>query len=344
MLIVLKKTATDSQIDEICTRVRDAGLTPGLVPGARRGAITVTGNTGVAVVPDVQGLAGVQRVIHVTKPYRLATLEGTEGAYSEIQVGEAKVGSTNAWFVAGPCSVDSEERLLRTARHVKSVGAQALRGGAFKPRTNPYAFQGHGLDALKMLARAREETGLPIVTEAMDHAQVDMVEEWADVIQIGARNMQNYSLLKRVGQARLPVILKRGLSASVDELLNAAEYVLAEGNDRVILCERGIRSFGDHARFLLDVAAVAVLKDSTHLPVIVDPSHPAGVRRLVPPLAAAGLVAGADGLIVEVHPEPAQALSDGQQALRFDEIDELADRGRKLASVLGRTFGADTVA
>jgi 3-deoxy-7-phosphoheptulonate synthase len=341
MLIVLKKTATESQIDTICLHVRDAGLTPGLVPGARRGAITVTGNTGVAVIPDIEGLPGVLRIIHVTKPYRLATLEGTEGVYSEFTIGDAVVGSSNAWFVAGPCSVDTEERLLATARRVKAVGAQALRGGAFKPRTNPYAFQGHGLDALKMLARAREETGLPIVTEAMDHSQLDLVEEWADVIQIGARNMQNYSLLKRAGQARIPVILKRGLSASVDEVLNAAEYILAEGNERVILCERGIRCFGDHARFLLDVAAIAVLKESTHLPVIVDPSHPAGVRSLVPPLARAGLAAGADGLIVEVHPEPSKALSDGQQALRFDDIAELANVSRKIASVLGRSFGAD---
>jgi 3-deoxy-7-phosphoheptulonate synthase len=340
MLIVLKKTATDSDIDAICQRLRDAGLTPGLVPGARRGAITVTGNTGVAVVQDIQGQRGVQRVIHVTKPYRLATLEGTEGEFSEFEIGAAKVGSTNAWFIAGPCSVDSEERLLRIAHFVKSVGAQALRGGAFKPRTNPYAFQGHGLDALKMLATARAETGLPIVTEAMDHEQLDLVEEWADVIQIGARNMQNYSLLKRVGQAKIPVVLKRGLAASVDELLNAAEYILAEGNDRVILCERGIRSFGDHARFLLDVAAIAVLKESTHLPVIVDPSHPAGVRRLVGPLANAGLAAGADGLIVEVHPEPEHALSDGQQALRFDDIEALAETSRKVTSVLGRSFGA----
>lgn len=339
MLIVLKKTATDSQVDTICNRVREVGLTPGLVPGARRGAITVTGNTGRAMIPDIQGLPGVQRVIHVTKPYRLATLEGTEGKHSEFTIGEAAVGSSNAWFVAGPCSVDTEDRLMAIAAHVKSVGAQALRGGAFKPRTNPYAFQGHGLDALKMLARAREATGLPIVTEAMDHHQVDLVEEWADVIQIGARNMQNYSLLKRAGQARIPVILKRGLSASVDEVLNAAEYILAEGNDRVILCERGIRCFGDHARFLLDIAAVAVLKSSTHLPVIVDPSHPAGVRSLVSPLARAALAAGADGLIVEVHPQPSEALSDGQQALRFDDISALADVGRKIASVLDRSFG-----
>jgi 3-deoxy-7-phosphoheptulonate synthase len=339
MLIVLKKTVTYLQVDTICTRVRQAGLTPGLVPGARRGAITVTGNTGVAVIPDIQGLPGVQRVIHVTKPYRLATLEGTEGTYSEFGIGTASVGSANSWFVAGPCSVDTEERLLAIAHHVKSVGAQALRGGAFKPRTSPYAFQGHGLDALKMLATAREATGLPIVTEAMDLDQVGLVEEWADVIQIGARNMQNYSLLKRAGQARIPVILKRGLSASVDEVLNAAEYILAEGNDRVILCERGIRSFGDHARFLLDIAAVAVLKESTHLPVIVDPSHPAGVRTLVAPLARAALAAGADGLIVEVHPQPEEALSDGQQALRFDDITALAETGRKITSVLGRSFG-----
>ena len=229
---------------------------------------------------------------------------------------------------------------MRIARHVRGIGAQALRGGAFKPRTSPYAFHGHGLDALKLLAAAREETGLPIVTEAMDEGQVDLVEEWADVIQIGARNMQNYSLLRRVGRAKKPVILKRGLAASVDEFLNAAEYILSEGNEEVVLCERGIRSFGNHARFLLDLAAVAVLKESTHLPVIVDPSHPAGLRRLVPPLARAGLAAGADGLIIEVHPEPDEALSDGQQALRFGDITALAAQCRQVSAVLDRSFGA----
>ena len=340
MLILLKNTATQGQIDSICERVEGAGLKPGLVPGARRTAITVTGNTGVALVPDVEDLPGVLRVIQVTKPYRLTTLEGTEGKASTVRVGAADVGSANAWFVAGPCSVDEPERLLEIARFLKSIGAQALRGGAFKPRTNPYAFQGHGEEGLRWLAEAREQTGLPVVTEAMDVVQVEAVERHADVIQIGARNMQNYSLLKRVGQSRLPVLLKRGLSATVDELLNAAEYILSEGNDQVVLCERGIRTFGDHARFTLDLAAVAVLKSLTHLPVIVDPSHAAGVRRLVEPLARAGIAAGADGLIVEVHPEPEQALSDGQQALRFAEAEQLAATCRAVAGVLDRTFGA----
>jgi 3-deoxy-7-phosphoheptulonate synthase len=342
MLILLKNTATQGEIDSICERVEGAGLKPGLVPGARRTAITVTGNTGAALIPDVEDLPGVLRIIRVTKPYRLTTLEGTEGLPSTVTVGGAEVGSSNGWFVAGPCSVDEPERLMRIARHLKSIGAQALRGGAFKPRTSPYAFQGHGEEGLRWLAAARDETGLPIVTEAMDVVQVDAVERHADVIQIGARNMQNYSLLKRVGQSSLPVVLKRGLSATVDELLNAAEYILAEGNDQVILCERGIRTFGDHARFTLDLAAVAVLKSLTHLPVIVDPSHAAGVRRLVEPLARASVAAGADGLIVEVHPEPEQALSDGQQALRFDEVDQLVTACQAVAGVLGRTFGAQS--
>ena len=340
MLILLKNTVTEGQVASICERVEDAGLTPGLVPGARRTAITVTGNVGVAIVPDVEELPGVLRVIHVTKPYRLTTLEGTEGQASTVRVGAAEVGSANTWLVAGPCSVDTPERLLEIARFLASVGAQALRGGAFKPRTNPYAFQGHGEEGLRWLAAAREETGLPIVTEAMDVVQVEAVERHADVIQIGARNMQNYSLLKRVGQSELPVLLKRGLAATVDELLNAAEYILAEGNDRVILCERGIRTFGDHARFTLDLAAVAVLKSLTHLPVIVDPSHAAGTRRLVEPLARAGIAAGADGLIVEVHDQPEVALSDGQQALRFDQTRQLVDVCRQVAGVLGRTLGA----
>ncbi|HCP48256.1 MAG TPA: 3-deoxy-7-phosphoheptulonate synthase [Deltaproteobacteria bacterium] len=341
MLIVLKESITADQIEEITERVRESGLTPGLVPGASRSAITVTGNTGVVVVPDIEELPGVLRVIRVTKPYRLATLEGTEGKHSVFQIGEAQVGSSNAWFVAGPCSVDEPERLMRTAHKLKEIGAQALRGGAFKPRTNPYAFQGHGEDGLKLLAEARNQTKLPIVTEAMDPSQLDLVEKYADVVQIGARNMQNYSLLKRAGQARIPVLLKRGLSATLDELLNAAEYILAEGNDQVILCERGVRTFGDHCRFMLDVAAIPVLKSLTHLPVIVDPSHPAGTRRLVDPLARAAVAAGADGLIVEVHPEPEHALSDAQQALRFNDVIQLADTARQIASVLNRSFGAD---
>jgi len=342
MLIVLKKSATESQVAEITRRIRDAGLTPGLVPGARRSAITVTGNTGVAVVPDISELPGVLRIIPVTKPYRLATLEGTEGEHSEWQIGDARVGSTTGWFVAGPCSVDDPDRLLETAHFLKSIGAQALRGGAFKPRTNPYAFQGHGEQGLKWLAEARDETGLPIVTEAMDAQQLELVEQYADVIQLGARNMQNYSLLKRVGQSRLPVLLKRGLTATLDEFLNAAEYILAEGNERVILCERGIRTFGEHCRFTLDVAAIPVLKSLTHLPVIADPSHPAGTRSLDEPLARAALAAGADGLIVEVHPEPRHALSDAQQALRFADIEILAQRARGIASVMDRSFGAAT--
>jgi len=342
MLIVLKKSATATQIEEITRRIRDAGLTPGVVPGARRSAITVTGNTGVAVVPDISELPGVLRVIPVTKPYRLATLEGTGGEHSEWQIGDALVGSERCWFVAGPCSVDDPDRLLQTAQFLKSIGAQALRGGAFKPRTNPYAFQGHGEQGLKWLAETREETGLPIVTEAMDEQQLELVEQYADVVQLGARNMQNYSLLKRVGKSKLPILLKRGLTATLDEFLNAAEYILAEGNEKVILCERGIRTFGDHCRFTLDVAAIPVLKSLTHLPVIADPSHPAGTRSLVEPLARAALAAGADGLIVEVHPEPRHALSDAQQALRFADIETLAHRARGIAAVMDRSFGAAT--
>jgi 3-deoxy-7-phosphoheptulonate synthase len=342
MLIVLNKSATDAQIKAISRRITEAGLTAGLVPGARRAAITVTGNTGAALIPEISELPGVLRVIKVTKPYRLATLEGTEGLHSEWPVGDALVGSENIWFVAGPCSVDSEERLMDTARFVKSMGANALRGGAFKPRTNPYAFQGHGEEALKLLAAAREETGLPIVTEAMDHKQLELVVQYADVIQLGARNMQNYSLLKEVGRTQLPVVLKRGLAASLDEFLGAAEYILAEGNEQVILCERGIRTFGDHCRFTLDVAAIAVLKSLTHLPVIADPSHPAGSRKLVAPLAQAALAAGADGLLIEVHPEPRHALSDAQQALRFDDLTKLASDARGIATVLKRSFGAAT--
>ncbi|MCO4770416.1 MAG: 3-deoxy-7-phosphoheptulonate synthase [Deltaproteobacteria bacterium] len=340
MLILLKKGATDDQVAAVEERVRQAGLTPGLVPGKARTAITVTGNWGEAMIPDVRSMPGVMRAIRVSKPYRLATAEAAD-ARTEIAIGEALVGSDNAWFVAGPCSVDEESRLLETAHYLKSLGAQALRGGAYKPRSNPYAFQGHGEPALQMLARAREATGLPIVTEAMDLEQLAMVEEYADVVQIGARNMQNYSLLKRVGRSSKPVILKRGLSASVDELLNAAEYILKEGNCHVILCERGVRTFASHSRFTLDVAAIPVLKALTHLPVIVDPSHPAGVRNLVRPLARAGIAAGADGLLVEVHPEPEHALSDADQALRYADVASLAAEARGISQVLNRSFGAD---
>ncbi len=341
MLILLKNTATSAQIQHVVDRVEDSGLCPAVVPGARRSAITVTGNIGVAVVPDVEELPGVLRVIRVTKPYRLATLESTEGQPTVLDIGEAKVGSSALWFVAGPCSVDEPERLFETARHLKGLGVQALRGGAYKPRTNPYAFQGHGVEALQMLAAAREETGLPVVTEAMDPQQLENVVRYADVVQIGARNMQNYTLLKEAGRCGKPVVLKRGLAATVDELLNACEYVLAEGNEEVVLCERGIRTFADHCRFTLDVAAVAVLKSLTHLPVIIDPSHPAGTRSLVEPLARAGVAAGADGLIVEVHPEPEKALSDAQQALRFSDVESLRRSVAAIASVLGRSLGSE---
>jgi 3-deoxy-7-phosphoheptulonate synthase len=340
MLILLHNHATDDDISRICDRVREAGLNPGVVPGAARTAITVTGNKGVAVVPDVDSLPGVLRVVRIGKSYRLGTLEAREGQRTVIPIGDARVGSENAWFVAGPCSVDEPERLLRIARHVKSRGAHALRGGAYKPRTNPYAFQGGGEEALKLLAWVREETGLPIVTEAMDDEQLELVAEYGDVVQIGARNMQNYSLLKKVGRLRKPVILKRGLSATLDEWLNAAEYVLVEGNEQLILCERGVRTFTEHSRFTLDVAAIPALKRLSHLPVIVDPSHPAGIRHLVEPLARAGLAAGADGIMVEVHPEPEHALSDAEQALRFPDLDALADVSRRVALALGRTFGS----
>lgn len=328
MLILLKNTATEGQVDTICQRVEDAGLTPGLVPGARRTAITVTGNVGVAVVPDVEELPGVLRVIHVTKPYRLTTLEGTEGQASCVRIGAAGVGSANAWFVAGPCSVDDPERLIRIARQLASMGAQALRGGAFKPRTNPYAFQGHGEEGLQWLAAAREETGLPIVTEAMDVVQVEAVERYADVIQIGARNMQNFALLREVGRAGMPVLLKRHWAATLEEWLGAAEYIAAEGNLQIVLCERGIRSFtqGSYSRFTLDLNVLPAVRRETFLPVIVDPSHATGDAAMVPPAARAALAAGADGLMIEVlrdGADPSAALCDGLQSVTPEVLREL---------------------
>lgn len=317
MIITTRPDVTEAELDHIRERIEALGLRTHLIKGEQRTVIGCIGDDARLAEAALLQLPGVESVTPVLKPYKLASLEYAHGP-SVIQIGDragCTVGGRDLAVIAGPCSVEGRAMLDQAAHDVRAAGAVMLRGGAFKPRTSPYAFQGLGVDALKMLAEVRAETGLPIVTEAMDTRQVDVVAEYADVIQIGARNMQNFSLLSEVGRVQRPVLLKRGLSATVKELLMAAEYIMAQGNRDVILCERGIRTFETATRNTLDVGAIAVLKRETHLPVIVDPSHAAGAAALVAPLAMAAIAAGADGLLVEVHPCPEEAMSDGDQSL-----------------------------
>ncbi|GIW73300.1 MAG: 3-deoxy-7-phosphoheptulonate synthase [Planctomycetota bacterium] len=314
MLIVMQAGATQAEIERVLARVRELGFTPHPIPGRHRVAVGITGNPGPLDPHLFEVLPGVKEAIPVSRPYKLVSRE-THPESSVVEVGGVPIGAGHFAVIAGPCSVESREQVLAAARAARSGGAQLLRGGAFKPRTSPYAFQGLGRQGLELLAEARAETGLPVVTEALDLHSLEAVVELADCIQIGARSMQNFSLLREAGRAGKPVLLKRGLAATLEEWLMAAEYILSEGNRRVILCERGVRTFADHARNTLDVAAVPAIQRLSHLPVIVDPSHAAGIRHLVGPLALAGVAAGADGLMIEIHPEPERALSDGPQAL-----------------------------
>ena len=300
--------------------------------------IGAIGDHGLLGNLSLDGIAGVDRVLPVSKPYKLVSLESSPEP-TVIQVRGRRIGGEHFGLIAGPCTVESREQTLATARAVHAAGASMLRGGAFKPRTSPYSFRGLGSEALEILAEAREETGLPIVTELLDPRHIDVVTEFADVIQIGARNMQNFLLLSEVGRSDKPVLLKRGASASVDELLMAAEYILKEGNPRVILCERGIRTFESATRFTLDIGAVPVLKERTHLPVIVDPSHAAGRRELVPALARAAVAAGADGIIVEAHPRPEEALCDAPQLIRTAQFSAFADEIQGLVTLMGKVVG-----
>ena len=298
------------------------------------------GNDGRVDSASLEGLDGVLEVIPVTHPYKQVSREWREEDTVVHLPNGTRVGSSDVVIMAGPCAVESEEQILGVARTLREMGATVLRGGAFKPRTSPYSFQGLGLEGLKLLARAREETGLMVVTEALDPAGVDLVAEYADIIQIGARNMQNYPLLRRAGTSGKPVLLKRGMSATIDELLLAAEYVLAEGNDDIILCERGVRSFDSHTRNLLDLSAIPVVKSLSHLPIIADPSHGTGVRSKVIPMARAAVAAGADGLIIEVHPDPPSAMSDGAQSLYPEQFAELMEQIRVIAHSLDRDLTA----
>ena len=337
MLVVMKHGAPEEDVDRVADAIRELGYQAEPIPGKERTAVGVVGNEGRVEGGDhLETLPGVQRVIHVSQPYKQVSREWRlDDTVVELPNG-TRVGGEDIAVMAGPCSVESEEQILETARRVRAAGATVLRGGAFKPRTSPYSFQGLGEEGLELLAAAREETGLAVVTEALDPEGVELVAEYADIIQIGARNMQNYSLLRAAGQAGRPILLKRSMSATVRELLLAAEYLLAEGESRVILCERGIRGFTDHSRYQLDLSVVPEVKELSHLPIIVDPAHGTGERRKVPPMARAGIAAGADGVMVEVHPRPAKALSDGAQSLTPAQFDELMEQLRSIAPVVGR--------
>jgi 3-deoxy-7-phosphoheptulonate synthase len=335
MLVVMKPNATEAQVDAVVEKIRSLGLVPHAIPGAQRTAIGITGNRGGLDPALFESLPGVREAIRVSQPFKLVSREVKEDD-TVVDVTGVEIGGKRLVVMAGPCSVESKEQVLEAARAVKAAGATMLRGGAYKPRTSPYEFQGLAEEGLKLLALAREETGLRIVTEAMDVETLPMVAEYADMVQIGARNMQNFSLLKQLGKLSRPILLKRGPSATIKEWLMAAEYVVAHGNARVALCERGIRTFETATRNTLDLNAVPVLKSLTHLPVIVDPSHGIGLRAHVPAMARAAVAAGADGLIIEVHPCPEKALSDGQQSLTAEEFAGLMAQVRVIAGAIGR--------
>ena len=325
MLIVMKADATENEIERVNEMIEKLGFRPHTMPGAGRTAIGITGNKGAVDPSHFENLSGVAEAIRVTKPYKLISKD-LRPEKSVIKVGNAEIGGGELAIIAGPCAVESADQVFKVAESVAKSGAKFFRGGAFKPRTSPYNFQGKGEDGLKILAEVREQFGLNIITEAMDERGIDLVIKYGDCIQIGARNMQNFSLLKYAGQTRKPVLLKRGLSATLDEFLLAAEYIMSEGNYDVILCERGIRTFGTHARNTMDLSIVPAVQRITHLPIIVDPSHGTGRNYMVNPLARAGVAVGADGLIIEVHPCPEEALCDGAQALLPEQYQELVEQ------------------
>jgi 3-deoxy-7-phosphoheptulonate synthase len=335
MLVVMHSHATPEQIDQVLAAIRRMSLTPHPMPGATRTAIGITGNVGAVDPRSLEVLPGVMELLRVTKPYKLASRE-MHAEDTFVRLPQATIGPGTFTLIAGPCSVENEEMILKTAEFLRGQGVNLMRAGAFKPRTSPYAFQGMGQKGLDILDRAREKTGIGVVTELMDTDNADAVEAAADVIQIGARNMQNFSLLKRVGRAAKPVLLKRGLSATLEEWLMAAEYVMAGENYNVVLCERGVRTFSDHSRNTLDLSVIPPAKTLSHLPILVDPSHGTGRRDYVPAMALASLAAGADGLLIEVHPDPDRALSDGAQSLDFAGFTRLLGQLRRLAETLGK--------
>ncbi len=331
MLVVMSKQAGPAEIEAVVSAIEGKGYSARPIPGGERVAICVLHNDGAVDASPFLHLPGVKDAIPVTRPYKLVSRE-SQASDTVIEIAGVQVGNGHLTMMAGPCAIESESQALTIARIVKKAGAQIFRGGAFKPRTSPYAFQGLGEEGLKILARVREETGMPVVTEAIDHEVFDLVEEYADIIQIGARNMQNFSLLRRAGKARKPVLLKRGMAATIEEWLMAAEYLMEGGNNQVILCERGVRTFAHHSRNTLDISAIPVVRQETHLPVIVDPSHAAGRRDQVIPLSRAAVAVGCHGLMVEVHHAPETALSDGPQSLYPAQFDDLC---RQIGPIFG---------
>ena len=336
MIVVMKAGATEQEISAVIDRIEELGFKPHISQGVERCVIGCIGDErGKPRLQSLGAMAGVENVVPILKPYKLSSRQ-VKATPTVVNIDGVQVGTGRVVVAAGPCSVESREQLLESARAVKAGGARLMRGGAFKPRTSPYSFQGLGKEGLELLAEAKAATGLPIVTEVMSPEEVDLVASYADALQVGARNAQNFSLLRRVGQSDKPVLLKRGMSTTVQEYLMAAEYILAAGNPNVILCERGIRTFETSTRFTLDLNAIPVMKEETHLPVFVDPSHGTGHWRLVTPMALAGIAAGADGVIIEVHPRPAEALCDGPQALKPDTFQALMERLVKVAEAIGR--------
>lgn len=339
MLVVMQSHASEEQVRAVCDRIESLGLKAHPIPGTVRTAIGITGNNGTVDLTVLESLPGVIECIPVSKPYKLVSRDAKlEDTVLRIPTpsGDVVVGGEHVALIAGPCAVETESQTMATAERVAKTGVRLFRGGAYKPRTSPYSFQGLGEPGLKILAKVRQEFGLGIVTEAIDNESLDLVEDYADVIQIGARNMQNFSLLKRAGRAKKPVLLKRGMSATLDEFLMAAEYVLSEGNYNVMLCERGVRTFADHSRNTLDLTIVPAVKKRSHLPILVDPSHGTGKRHKVLPLSRAAVAVGADGLLVEVHHQPDTALSDGIQSIEPEEFAELTREVSQIAAVLQR--------
>ena len=339
MLVVMQAHATEEQVRAVCKKIESLGYRAHSIPGAQRTAIGITGNQGEVEQGTLEEMPGVQEVIRVSKPYKLVSRDvKEENTVIRFPGTEATFGGPGLAIIGGPCAIESRDQAFAIAERVQRAGAQFFRGGAYKPRTSPYSFQGLGEKGLQIMAEVREAFGLKIVTEAIDHESLDLVDEYADVIQIGARNMQNFSLLKRAGRSKKPVMVKRGMAATLEEFLMAAEYVMSEGNYNVILCERGVRTFADHTRNTLDLSIVPAVQRLSHLPIVVDPSHGTGKRNKVTPLSRAAVAVGADGLIVEVHNQPDMALSDGIQSLYPDQFDELMAQVRQIAPVVGRTI------
>ncbi len=334
MLIVMKQTATADEMDAVCERIASMGFEPHPMPGATRTAIGVTGNQGPVGAHLLKEMCGVLEVIRVSKPFKLVSRETRDRTIVEVG-GKVQIGKELA-VIAGPCSIESYEQASTVAHAVKAAGANIFRGGAFKPRSSPYSFQGLGKEGLEILATIREETGMPVCTEALDEENLELVAEYADIVQVGTRNMQNFSLLRKIGQLRKPVLLKRGMAATLEEFLMSAEYILSGGNYDVILCERGIRAFSTHSRNTLDLSIIPAVQTNSHLPIIADPSHGVGIREAVEPMALASVAAGADGLMIEVHHDPDAALSDGAQSLLPEQFQQLMDRVAKVEAAVER--------